>query len=56
MCNSKKRHEYQGCCIIYITEIPVQMDVLTRYRTYITIWESKEVTKILMIYLLRSIS
>lgn len=29
------------------------MDVLTRYRTYITIWESKKATKIMMIYLLR---
>ena len=31
------------------------MDVLTRYGTYITIWEEvKNVTKIVMIYLLRS--
>jgi len=31
------------------------MDVLTRYRAYITIWEEvKNETKIMMIYLLRS--
>ena len=30
------------------------MDVLTRYRAYITIWEVKNVTKIVMMYLLRS--
>ena len=31
------------------------MDVLTRYRTYITIWEEvKNETKIVIIYLLRS--
>ena len=37
-----------------MTEIPVKMDVLTRYRAYITIWELKNVTKIVMIYLLCS--
>ena len=30
------------------------MDVLTRYGPYITIWEVKNVTKIVIIYLLRS--
>ena len=40
--------------VIQITEIPVQMDVLTRYRAYITIWEVKNETKIVMMYLLRS--
>ena len=28
------------------------MDVLTRYRTYITIWEVKNVTNVVMIFLL----
>ena len=33
------------------------MDALTRYKVYITIWEEvKNETKIVMIYLLRSIS
>lgn len=30
------------------------MDALTRYKVYITIWEVKNETKIVMIYLLRS--
>ena len=38
----------------YTINFPVQMDALTRYRAYITIWESKKVTKIVKIYLLRS--
>ena len=30
------------------------MDVLTRYGAYITVWEVKNETKIVIIYLLRS--
>ena len=40
--------------VIQIIEIPVQMDVLTRYGAYITIWENKKVTRIVIIYLLCS--